>query len=80
VAVQGLGQDARRRGLAASARAGKKESVRDPAALERVQEGAGHVFLADQLMEILGTPLAGKNLVLHRNKKMGRAPGDLRHI
>ena len=43
-----------------------------------IQQSPGNMLLSYQFMEILGTPFAGKNLILHREK--GRAPGILLHI
>ncbi len=67
-----------RRRLAAAARPGEKKGVRDPAALQGIHQRAGDVLLTYEFMEILRTPFAGKNLILHREK--GRAPGNLLHI
>ena len=78
VAVQGLGEDAGRRGLSAAARPGEEERVGDTSALQRVEESARDVVLPDEFMEVLGAPLARQDLVLHSGKS--RAPGDLRHI
>ena len=49
LAVQGSGQDARRRGLAAPARAGEQVGVVGPAGLQGARQRLGHVLLADHL-------------------------------
>ena len=62
-AVQPLGDDPRRRGLADAAHAGQHEGMRDPVRLEGVAERAHHRLLADQVGEGL------------RAGTCGRAPG-----
>ena len=54
-----------RRGLAAAARAGEHERLGDAPALERVAQRPGHGLLAEHVIETLGTPLAGEDLVGH---------------
>ena len=60
-AVQPLGDDPRRRGLADPAHAGQHEGVRDPLRLEGVAERAHHRLLPDQVGEGRGPVLAGQN-------------------
>src|SRR5204862_3988309 len=72
LAVQRSRQDPRRRGLAASARTGEEERVRDPAGLERVDQGADHVLLARQVLEALRPVFAGKDEVRGGHRR--RAP------
>ncbi len=55
-AVDGLGQDARHRGLARAARPDEEEAVRQPVEADRVPEGLDHRALADDLIEALGAP------------------------
>ena len=50
-AVERAGQDARRGGLAAAARAGEEVGVVDPVVAQRRAQGLGHVLLADDLGE-----------------------------
>ncbi len=57
-AIQGLGQDARQRGLADAARTGKQVGVMQPLLFQRMRERAHHVLLADQRGEIPGAPFA----------------------
>ena len=64
-AVQRPRQDARRRGLADAARAGKDERLRQPAAGERVAERRRDVLLPDHILEALRAPLAGEHLIRH---------------
>jgi hypothetical protein len=62
-AVQPLGDDARRRGLARAANAGQHEGLRDAVGLEGVLQGAHHGVLSDQVGKGLGPVLARQNLV-----------------
>ena len=55
-------QDARGGGLAAAARAGKHERVRDPLALQRVLERARDGLLSEDVFEFLRAPLARRAL------------------
>ena len=64
--VQALGQDAGDGGLANTAGAGEQEGVVQSFLVDAVDQGTGYVFLADQLVERAGTPLAGEYLVTHR--------------
>ncbi|SBV35169.1 hypothetical protein STPYR_10099 [uncultured Stenotrophomonas sp.] len=66
LAVQRLGEDAGDGGLANAAGAGEQEGVVDAAAVQRVAQRADHVFLAHQLGETLGPPLAGEDEVGHQ--------------
>ena len=70
-AVEGLGQDARRRRLADTARAREKERVADAARRQRVAQRAGDGGLAHDLVEGLGPPLTREDEVGH-----GRAGAD----
>src|SRR5690606_12159346 len=65
LAVEALGEDARDRGLAHAAGAGEQEGVVDAAGIERVDQGADHVFLAHEFGETLRAPLAGEDEVGH---------------
>ena len=65
LAVQRPRQDPRRRGLAAPARAGEHERLRDAAAADRVAQRTRHRLLADDVVEPLRPPLAGENLIRH---------------
>ena len=51
LAVQGAGEDARRRRLAAAARAGEQIGVMDAVVLECTRERNGDVLLADDLVQ-----------------------------
>ena len=57
-AVERLGDDARRRGLAHAAHAREDEGMREPAPLEGVGEGAHHRLLADEVGEAAGPVFA----------------------
>ena len=57
-AVHGLGQDARHAGLAGASRPGEEVGVAHPIPEHSVPQGADHMILADQLVEVLGPPLA----------------------
>ncbi len=65
LAVERLANDPGERGLAAAARAAEQERVVDPAARERVPEGARDVLLPDDLCEGLGPVLASEDEVGH---------------
>ena len=62
-AVERPRQDARNRGLANAARAGKKISMVQPSGVERVAECANHMFLADERLEISRSPGSGERLM-----------------
>jgi hypothetical protein len=64
-AVEGLGEDARRRGLADAAGAGEEEGVGDAVLFDGVGQRLGDVLLADEVIELLGSPLAGQDQVGH---------------
>ena len=64
-AVERARQDARRRRLAAAARAGEHERLRDALALQRVLQRARDGLLSEDVFELLRAPLAGENLVGH---------------
>ena len=55
-AVEGLGQDAGRAGLAGAAWPGEQIGVGNPIVPQRVLQRAGHVFLADDFVECLAAP------------------------
>ncbi len=88
-AVQRLGEDARRAGLAAAPGAGKQISVRDPAGLERLLERRGDKLLSRQLFKGLRAFSGGGDFIRHgikiawrrrRVKHLKRKkPGALRH-
>ena len=65
-AVQRLGQDAGGARLADAACPREQVGVRDPARLQRVDEGRGNVFLPDQVRELLGPVAPGHDRVLGR--------------
>ena len=66
-AVQRLGKDACRGGLAGTARAHEQVGVRDAVASDRVLQRAHHVILADDVVKRLGPPLACDDLVTGRS-------------
>lgn len=45
--------------------AAEEEGVRDAVLLDGVAEGAGDVFLPDDLVEVFGAPLPGQDDVRH---------------
>src|SRR5690606_23844671 len=63
LAVEALRQKPGEGCLARTPRPGKDIGVRRPAGVEGVLQGAHHVFLADDLVETLGAPLAIKRKV-----------------
>ena len=65
LAVQRLGEDTGKRGLADTAGAGKEVGMMELVAIERVGECADHMRLSDQIIEALGAPFAGEHLVGH---------------
>src|SRR5690606_32913940 len=65
LAVQGLGQDARRGGLAGAARAGEQVGMGDAAFGDLPGERGGDVTLADDFVEGLGPVLPVERLVFH---------------
>ena len=65
-AVEGLGEDARGRGLARTAGAGEEVRVPDALVAHRVAERGDDVLLAHQLGEPLRPVLAVERLVRHR--------------
>ena len=64
-AIERLGQDARRRGLADAARSDKQVGMREPVLLDRILERARDVRLSDEIVERLRSIFAGKNLIAH---------------
>lgn len=62
-AVEGLGENARGRGLAGAARPDEEVGMRDAAAGDGVAQGADDVILADDVVKGLRTPFAGDDLV-----------------
>ncbi len=62
-AVETPREDAGGRRLADAARARKDERLRDASGRDRVTERLRDAALADHVVELLGTPLAGENLV-----------------
>jgi len=79
LAVQRLGQDARDRRLADAARAGEQVRVMQPTRFERVRERAHDVLLADQGVEVPGSPLAGQREMGHvgiRDRAKRAVTGD----
>jgi hypothetical protein len=69
LAVDRLGEDASRRGLARPPRAGEQVGVVEAVLLDRVDQRAGHVRLPDDVRERLGAVLAVQRHVRH-----GRPP------
>src|SRR6202012_3040768 len=65
LAIQRLGEDARQRGFADAAGAGKQIGMMQTATVERVRERAHHVLLSDERSEILRPPFACENLIGH---------------
>ena len=70
-AIQGLGQDPRRRCLADTPRPDKQEGMPDPAGTNRILQRSGNVLLPDDVFEGLGTPLPGQDQIgiLRHDKK-----------
>jgi hypothetical protein len=66
LAVDGLGEDARERGLADAARSREQVRVVQALRIERVRERRDHVLLADELLENAGAPLARQDLIGHQ--------------
>ena len=58
LAVERLGEEPREGGLADAARSYKEIGMRHAVALDRVRQGAGDVFLPDDVGKLPGTPLA----------------------
>ena len=67
-AVERHGKDTRHRGFANPAMTAEDVTVRDPLLLDRVLQGAGDVFLADDVGEFLRPIFARENLVTHGRK------------
>ena len=67
LAVQALGEDARKRGLADAARARKQIGVVQALMLEPMAQRAHDVLLSHKTGEIARPPLAGQDLVAHRS-------------
>ena len=65
IAVERPRQDARGRRLAAAARAGEHERMRDAAARNRVAQRTRHRLLPDDIVEALRAPFARENLIGH---------------
>ena len=65
LAIQRLGKNPGNGGLADAARAGEQVGMVQPVVVQRVHQGAQHVFLAHQVGEQAGAPLAGKRLITH---------------
>src|SRR5690606_20311025 len=65
LAVQGLGQDARRGGLAGAARAGEQIGMGDAAFRDLPGECGGDMTLTDDFVEGLGAVLPVERLVFH---------------
>ena len=64
-AVEGFGEDPRRRSLADPARAGEEKGMVHPPRLDGVGQGAADMLLADQVSESLGAPFAGQYQIRH---------------
>ncbi|MNS92609.1 hypothetical protein D3C72_1267520 [compost metagenome] len=71
LAVQRLGQNARHRRLAHTARAREQVSVVQPLRIERIGEGLHHMLLPHHFGEIAGTVLAGEHEVGHPSDSTG---------
>ena len=67
-AVKRLGNNARQRGFAHPARAGKKVGMMQALLLQRIGERPHHMLLPDQFGKGLGTPLARENLTHFRRR------------
>ena len=66
LAVQRLGEDTGERGLPRPARPHEDVRMGDPPGFDRVPQCAGHVLLADDILELLRAPLARQHLVRHK--------------
>ena len=62
-AVERLGQDAGRTGLADAPGAGEQIGVRHPAGLDGILQGAADVFLSGQLRKGLGAVFSGQDFI-----------------
>ena len=60
VAVDGRGEEARRRGLAHATRPREQVRVRQPVGRDGVRQGADDLFLPDDVLKRTGPPLAGE--------------------
>ena len=65
LAIERLGEDARHRGLADSARSRKQEGVRDSIGCNGVDQGLNHVRLADEILKGARPILSRRDLVVH---------------
>jgi len=63
LAVEGLGQDAGRAGLADPAGTGEEKGVRHPAGIDSVLQGAADMLLAGQFGKGLGTIFPGQDFI-----------------
>ena len=70
-AIECLGENARKGGLANTARAGKQPGMVQAFLVERMRKSAHDVLLTDESREIPGPPLARKDLVGHRDRFPG---------
>src|ERR1019366_9197758 len=68
--VHGHRQDTRDRRLADSAMAAENITVRDAFLRDRILQGAGDVFLADDVGEFLRPVFAREDLVAHRRPRL----------
>jgi len=65
IAIQGLGKNAGRTGLADATGSGEKEGMGNPAAIDGILQGLTDVFLADQVTKRLGPPFSGEYKIRH---------------
>ena len=72
--VEGLGQDARHRGLADAARAGEQVGVVQPLLRQRVGQGLHHVLLAHHFGEISRAVFARQHQIRHGGRFYGAPP------
>lgn len=75
LAAQGLGEDARHRGLADPARTGEEIGMVDAVAADGVGQGPRHHLLAGDIGEGLRTVLAGDDEVVHAGDSRCRPDG-----
>ena len=77
-AVQRLGDDPRRRGLARAARPGEEVGVGHPVVADSVAEGVHHVVLTPHLLEALRAIAPVERLVIDHHPRLGLGGGGLR--
>ena len=84
LAVERLGENARSRGLADTARTGEQKSVVHPIGADGIAESATDVLLPDEVGERLRSPFAGQYQIRHALQatpgKNERTPADPKSI